>query len=140
MKNFNTLQPVIYMVTVVIATIFLASAIFAAANANVPDYSTINLTNDPYANFSDGWWSGTTFEDELILSIVIGESRDGLEWNEIHWGYQTSTIGTWAVGGAYDYRDLIFDAKNRKDTFFATWSSTVVGGEWWIRAYDIDGM
>lgn len=131
---------VILCLLMVNAMLWQSSGVFAADNANVPDYSTLYLTNDPHANFSDGWWSGTTFAGETVLSIVIGESRNGLEWNKITWDFQTNTDGTWAGTGIYKYRDMIYDSKSRKDTFTGTLTSSVVGGEWWIHAYDIDGM
>lgn len=119
--------------------VYQQQGVEAADNANVPDYSTLYLNNCPHAQCSEGWWSGTTFEGETVVSIVIGESRDMLEWDRIIWDYQTSTIGTWASGGAYDYRDLIYDTEGYKDTFYASIGSSVVGGEWWIHAYEVDG-
>ena len=125
-KKMTELAKVLFTFVIILAIgFFLGTAINdarAAANANVPNFSTFRLVNDPFSNYSSAFYSGTTFSGESSISIVVNEDGDGIlgGWDMIVWDFETATVGTWAGGGVYNYRDLVYDVATTPDTFYGT--------------------
>lgn len=96
-------------------------------------FTNYHLTNDPFASFTDAVIQCSVWTDD-DLSVYVGDSAWGNEWDEFEIWYQTSIVAhQWAIfpidgaqlGAAqvYYFADLVYDRMDHRDTLYCDLTS-----------------